>query len=180
MAGDTVITIVGNLTDDPTDLARRVTAFWMNVDRSGGPEGCWPWTGYLEDGYGRFFFEERMVGAHELAVTFTTGERRLPQLDTCHSCGNPPCCNPRHLRFDTRKSNVEDTYRMGRDNHARRLDDDTVRLIRLRREAGASQDDLAEQYGVSASWISQIVNGIARRSAGGPIATQRQYSRRAA
>lgn len=174
--GDTVITVVGNLTD-----AVKVTAFWMNVGRQGDDE-CWLWNGYRdEDGYGRFFIGGRMVGAHELALTFTTGERRLPRLDTCHSCGNPPCCNPRHLRFDTRKSNTDDTVRMGRNNpFPRRLDDGTVRIIRERRQAGASQDDLAAQYGVSASYISQIVNGLARVDAGGPIAQQRTYHRRAA
>lgn len=162
------------------DLAVRVTAFWQNVEQR-GPGECWPWTGYQEDGYGMFFFDDRMIGAHELALTFTTGERRIAQLDTCHSCGNPACCNPRHLRFDTRKSNADDAVRMGRNNaFPRRLDDDTVRLIRERRQAGASQEDLSTQYGVSPSYISQIVNGLARTDAGGPIAKQRKYNRRAA
>jgi Helix-turn-helix len=161
------------------DIAVKVTDFWMKVDRRGDDE-CWSWTGYREDGYGQYFFGGRMVGAHELALTFKTGERRLPRLDTCHSCGNPPCCNPRHLRFDTRKSNSEDTVRMGRNNpFPRRLDDATVRLIRERRQAGAAQDDLAAQYGVSASYVSQIVNGISRVDAGGPIARNRHYFRKA-
>lgn len=163
-----------------SDLVR-VTEFWMSVDRR-GPDECWPWTGYAEpDGYGSFFFDGRMIGAHELAVTFTTGEQRLPELDTCHSCGNPPCCNPGHLRFDTRRSNVEDMVRMGR-NHRfpRRLTDEQVQLIRRRREAGAVQDDLAAQCCVSSSYISQIVNGLARRDAGGPIATVRHYRKKSA
>lgn len=166
-------------TEDALIVACRVSEYWANVDRQ-GPDDCWLWTGYLEDGYGLFHYGERMVGAHELALTFTTGERRLSSLDTCHACGNPPCCNPGHLRFDTRRSNVEDMYRMGRANHARRLDDATVRLIRERRAAGAPQDDLARQYGVSDSWVSQIVNGLVRKEAGGPIATRRQYQRKAA
>jgi DNA-binding XRE family transcriptional regulator len=157
----------------------RVTEFWMNVDRRGDDE-CWPWTGYInEHGYGEYYFLGRMVGAHELAVTLTTGERRLPGLDTCHSCGNPICCHPAHLRFDTRLSNVADTIAMGRNyTFPRQVDDDTVRLIRLRRQAGASQDDLARQYGISAAYVSQIVNGLARLDAGGPIATERKYFRR--
>ncbi|MDN5931328.1 MAG: hypothetical protein L0I24_09745 [Pseudonocardia sp.] len=152
----------------------------MSVDRR-APDECWPWTGYSEDGYGRFLLDGRMIGAHELAVSFTTGERRLPELETCHSCNNPPCCNPAHLRFDTRQGNVDDMVRSGR-NHKfpRRLDDATVRLIRERRAAGACQDDLAARYGVSASYISYLVTGLKRLDAGGPIDTTRQYRRKSA
>ena len=79
-------------------IAKRVTEFWRNVSIRGDNE-CWPWTGYLnEDGYGEFYFAGEMRGSHELAVTFSTGEVRDPALDTCHSCDNPPCCNPGHVR----------------------------------------------------------------------------------
>lgn len=157
----------------------RVTEYWMSVDRR-GPDDCWLWTAYInEDGYGEFFFGGKMVGAHELAVTFSTGETRLPELDTCHSCGNPPCCNPAHLRFDTRQRNVDDMVRMGRNYRPpRMLSDDDIVMIRRRRAAGANQQDLAELYGVSSSFISMIVNGRKRADAGGPILSQRQYSRR--
>jgi DNA-binding XRE family transcriptional regulator len=155
----------------------RVTAYWMNVQR-GDDDECWPWTGYInQDGYGEFYFDGRMVGAHELAVTFTTGEQRLPELETCHSCDNRPCCNPRHLRFDTHKSNVEEMLARGRQVVRRELSDEQVRLIRRRREAGAAQADLAVQFGVSSAYISMIVNGKKRAEAGGPIATQREYRR---
>jgi hypothetical protein len=158
---------------------RRVTEFWMQVNR-GLPSECWPWTGYSEDGYGRFFWNGRMVGAHELAVTFTTGEVRLPELDTCHSCGNPICCNPAHLRFDTRRSNVDDAVQMGRHHRPEsHLTDEDVRTIRSRRAAGASQKDLAEQFGVSQSFVSMVVNGKKRAAAGGPIASNREYRRSA-
>lgn len=168
----------------PYAHAPRVTEFWSLVDQSGGPDACHPWTGYVnEDGYGAFYYDDRMRGAHELAVTLTTGERRLPDMDTCHSreCTTRLCCNRRHLRFDTRAANVADMVAMGR-NHRfpARLTDEQVQLIRRRRAAGAAQDDLAEQYGCSASYISQIVNGAKRAAAGGPIATNRVYNRRTA
>ena len=119
-----------------------------------------------------------MVGAHELALTFKSGEVRLPNLDTCHSCDNPPCCNPRHLRFDTRQSNVDDMVRAG---HHHRVPDALVRLIRERRAAGAAQADLAFQYGVSQAFVSNVINGRTRREAGGPIGTiRRRFERSAA
>lgn len=142
--------------------AQRVTAFWMQVERK-GPDECWPWLGYEEGGYGKVFIKGRMVGAHELAVSFTTGESRLPELDTCHSCDNPICCNPNHLRFDTRQSNVDDMMAAGRHSHPpAKLSEDDIRIIRDRITAGARQQDLADQYGVSNSLISMIKTGKRR------------------
>ena len=136
----------------------------MQVTRAGERE-CWPWTGYTEDGYGRMFFNGRMTGAHELALTFTTGEVRLPSLDTCHSCNNPICCNPRHLRFDTRQGNVDDMMAAGRNVPPPvKLSESDIKIIRERIAAGAKQQDLADQYGVSNSLISMIKTGK-RRSA---------------
>lgn len=179
MAGETVIEVYDPLSCSLGE-AVRVTEFWRLVQQ-GAPDDCWPWTAYTDDdGYGLFFFAGRMRGAHELALTFTTGEVRLPQLDTCHACSNPPCCNPSHLRFDTRKSNVADSVAAGTATSRRVLTDAEVRLIRERRAAGASQDDLAAQYGVSASMVSQIVNGKKRAAAGGPVAIARSYNRRIA
>ena len=148
--------------DDATNLALVVTRFWSLVDKR-GPDQCWEWQGDLRDGYGTFYWQGRMTGAHELAVTFTTGERR-GALDTCHSCDNPPCCNPAHLRFGTRQDNVDDCT--SRDRHARgdrnghaRVTEAQVVEIRYRRAAGAPFKVLARDYDLSVAAISAIVRG---------------------
>ena len=156
-------------------LARRVTEFWGLVDSSGGVDICWPWTGYLnKDGYGEYHWLGRMVGAHELAVTFTTGEVRAPGLDTCHECDTPGCCNPRHLRFDTRLGNVADAVSRGR--HARgetagaaRLTEADVLMIRERAHRGGTGRSLASEYGLSESAITEIIRGRRWPHVGGPI-----------
>lgn len=156
-----------------------VSRFWSNVNRSG--EGCWAWGGSLdEDGYGEFFYRGRNRRAHELALSFTTGEKRHDSLDTCHSCDNPPCVNPGHLRFDTRKSNVEDMLQRGRGARSGKLSDAQVILIRERRARGARQIDLAEQFGVSDGQISMIVRGLRWPEVGGPIEAKRNQYRKAA
>lgn len=142
-------------------LASRVTEFWSHV-RKRGPDACWNWTGYVDkDGYGQFFFEGRMQGAHTLALSFTTGERKATGLDTCHSCvGNRRCCNPNHLRFDTRQANVDDMMRAGRhSNGTRKLTPEQVETIRKRVKQGAPYKLLAHQYGISDSLISMIKTG---------------------
>ena len=160
---------------DRITTAMRVTAFWMCVDR-GQPDDCWPWTGYVEKGYGRFFDGGRMRGAHELALTYATGEVRPSGLETCHSCHTPLCCNPSHLRFDTRANNVGDAVRA--DRHARgetngrsKLTDGTVLVIRQRAAAGATGRSLASEYGVSEGLVTEIVRGRRWRHVGGPTRT---------
>lgn len=145
--------------NETANIATRVTEFWNTV-ASGPPAECWPWQGYVEDGYGKYSFAGRMRGAHELALTFWTGERRHPSLDTCHSCNNPICCNPHHLRFDTRKSNVEDMDLAGRRVQGpTKLTAEQVATIRLRIANGARQQELAVEFGVSNSMISMIKTG---------------------
>lgn len=159
MAGETLITVVGNLTAEAVGVAVRVTEFWRQVSMP-NENGCRLWTGYTEKGYGLFSWDGRMVGAHELALTFTTGERRLPELDTCHRCNVPLCCEPSHLRFDTRASNVADMLAAGTHrNGSTKLTAADVATIRARLAAGARQKDIAEQYGVSNSLVSQIKSG---------------------
>ncbi|OQQ23347.1 hypothetical protein A6411_23850 [Prescottella equi] len=161
-------------------LAEAVTIsrFWRMVDR-GGPEECWPWLGDASKGYGTFFYRGQRVGAHELALSFTTGEKRLDMLETCHACDNPICCNPSHLRFDTRQSNVDDMHSRGRAPRAGKLSDEDIISIRERRAAGARQKDLADHYGVTDGQISMIVRGLRWAHVGGPIQNERKYIRRA-
>jgi hypothetical protein len=89
--------------------------FWSKVDRSGGPTACWPWTDPLTDGgYGQFTVKQdgkfRMVGAHRWILEQILGRKLSPVRgveDACHSCNNPPCCNPLHLYVDTRSGNLK-------------------------------------------------------------------------
>jgi HNH endonuclease len=82
--------------------------FWSRVDRSGGPEACWPWQGHRnQGGYGEFApARGQRWMAHRYSYTQLVGP--IPQgkqLDHFR-CDNPPCCNPRHLRPTTAWENV--------------------------------------------------------------------------
>lgn len=153
-----------------------VSRFWRMV-QSGADDECWPWAGDTRKGYGVFFYKGSLYGAHELALTFSTGERRHPTLDTCHSCDNPICCNPAHLRFDTRASNVREMVSRGRSRNGSKLDAADVRLMRERRALGARQKDLADQFGITDGQVSMIIRGLRWAHAGGPIENERRYCR---
>lgn len=88
--------------------------FWEKVDRSGGPDACWPWMGGRnDDGYGIAQFDGKFVGAHRLAYMISNGEIPCGFL-VCHRCDTPSCVNPSHLWLGTQKDNLADSFAKGR------------------------------------------------------------------
>lgn len=94
--------------------------FWQQVDRSAGPDACWPWTGQVgENGYGQFSLYGRGRGVHAVALHFAEGlslSSAMVQVDhLCHtpsecalgdSCPHRRCCNPKHLAQVAARVNV--------------------------------------------------------------------------
>ena len=133
------------------------------------PEGdCLVWTrGTTSIGYGSIRRNNKHVLAHRLAWELANG-RPVPEgLYVLHSCHNPPCCNPDHLRVGTQADNMRDAAEAGRtspppvrrgaDNPAARLADDDVREIRRLHAGGMPLARIAPKYGVSGAAISKIV-----------------------
>lgn len=75
---------------DPAALAR----FWSKVDRSGGPDACWPWLGgKTKAGYGVFYLTRgRREYAHRVAYALVVGP--IPEgREIDHVCRTPGCVN---------------------------------------------------------------------------------------
>ncbi len=96
--------------------------------------------------------------AHVWALIEATGEDRSGELLGLHSCDNPPCCNPAHLRWGTPSDNMRDMHERGR--HTKRghkLTD--AQVIDIRSRHGQTLHQLADEFGVSFGLISQIRTG---------------------
>lgn len=159
--------------------------FWAKVDVR-GPDECWPWLASTNGiGYGRFWADGKLLYSSHVALAID-GKKRCDGLMALHSCDNPPCCNPSHLRWGTHASNMRDLVARGkaprlhpRPPRARRckgmkrkspwgalkgeanikakLSPADVGLMREAGAGGASATALASRYGLSISTVSKIL-----------------------
>lgn len=147
-----------------------------------GPDECWPWLPPGDKfGHGQFFVspERGTVPAHVFALELATGDSCPPGKEGCHHCDNPPCCNPAHVYYGTRQQNVDDMHRRGRAcvgsaAPGARLTEADVVEIRERFARGELLKTLAERFDIGDGHVSQIVNGLKWKTAGGPITTRKR------
>lgn len=124
---------------------------------------CWIWPGPKDkEGYGVISDENRkQIRVHRLSYEMWIA--RIPEGKyVLHSCDNPPCFNPSHLRTGTGIENTAERDAKGRQqrgerHHRARLTEADVRAIRVAYEAGATQTALGIQHGVTQRQVSEIV-----------------------
>lgn len=94
--------------------------FWQKVDCRELAE-CWPWTARkIATGYGQFQVRKGLWKyAHRMAYELTQGSFDS-RWHILHSCDNPPCCNPAHLRRGTHQENMAEMKAKGRHKKRRR------------------------------------------------------------
>ena len=136
--------------------------FWSRV-KIGGQDECWPWIAGLRSfGYGCVSVEGQSTGSHRAAWFYTHGY--LPTLHILHSCDNPPCCNPNHLREGTPRDNSDDMLTRGRQAKGESNGQSvltTSQVLEIRRRyanGGVSHRNLAGAFGVSKTTIHLIVH----------------------
>lgn len=149
--------------------------FWGLV-KKGTPTECWEWQGYKRGKYGICHIDGERDGAHRTAWRLYHNQDIPSGMFICHTCDNPPCCNPAHLFSGTPQDNVDDMVAKGRNvvvlpprkeggahTNAKLTDSqaDSIRAEYATDKAAnnANQCRLAKKYNVSQSTISLILLG---------------------
>lgn len=134
--------------------------FWRYVEKT---DGCWLWKGAIgTTGYGVLRYCNKTLYAHRVSYQLAHGIE--PTKFILHSCDNPPCVNPNHLREGTPADNRRDAVirgrvRLGSKHPLARLDEVAARDIYHSLHNGASVTELGRKYGVSPGTISAIKSG---------------------
>jgi hypothetical protein len=151
---------------EPGDLRRYVLAHCLR----NAENGCLEWQrARTSAGYGHFYAQ----GQHFYAHTVMLKAPLEPGEETCHTCDNPPCCDPKHVFAGTRKVNVRDAVAKGRLNtsglskngpYIRGKGTLTPEQISEIRTTVGSTAELARRFGVSASAITKARKGVTWRA----------------
>lgn len=129
--------------------------------------GCYVWASVSSQRSARPYLKSRRLGIQALAyrVIYEVMVGPIPDgAHLLHSCDNPACVNPAHLRVGTHADNMRDMAERNRcmhgESHYRaRLTSDNVAQIKRRLRLGESVSTLAVAYSVDQSTVSKIKIG---------------------
>lgn len=142
---------------------QKQNAFLSKVNQT---ENCWEWCGTKNPaGYGiiqtDWAKEMKTQYAHRISYMLFKGD--LNGLDILHSCDNPKCVNPSHLRLGTQAENNKDRDEKGRHKALSGLEHGSsifnkqqIDDIRKMRSEGIYYKDIAEKYNCNRRTIERI------------------------
>ncbi len=128
-------------------------------------EDCmeWPYARFPK-GYGSIQWEGKTQGAHRVVCELAHGAPPNSESHAAHRCGNPPCCNPNHLKWASPSENNKDkeshgTAQRGSRAPNSRLTEHQVRKVRQLLAIGVAQRSIASELGVHQATIHRIKTG---------------------
>lgn len=151
------------------NIATKTKLVWLRaLAAKQDGDGCRDWPFGLDPhGYPR-----RLAGAGSpahIVLTLTGQPRPSAEMEACHSCDRPSCVAHWHLRWGTRKENLNDMVERGRSNAGERhplakLTREAVVAIRAEYRPGSGRTrgnsrELAERYGVGTQAIRDAARG---------------------
>ena len=125
---------------------------------------CWEWQAARQrQDYGQFRDGDtkKQINAHRWIYEYINGVKLTRNQFVCHTCDNPPCCNPKHLWVGTPKENSNDMFCKKRNAPPTRGELDgmsklTGQEVIAIRNSSSSGKKLARIYNVAPSTICDI------------------------
>lgn len=149
---------------DRIDIGKDIQRFWRKIDKR-EEDDCWIWKGAISNNrYGHMNYDGKDEYSHRLCYMISYGE--IPEnMEVCHNCNNPLCCNPRHLCIGTHQDNMRYMVDTGRstkgEKHPNHLlteeEIDQIRDKYSKSKDKIKQSDLAMMYEVSTHAISDVI-----------------------
>jgi len=138
-------------------LAKTITAV---LDKN---TSCWLCNSHASNnnGYRRFSRNNKMESVHRYVFKYFNGDPG-PDLEICHSCDTPACCNPYHLSADTHKADMEQMVARGRSacgerhGQSKLTENDVIAILA---DNVSKPKEIALRYGVSTENIRLIKRG---------------------
>jgi hypothetical protein len=138
--------------------------FWDKINVK-SPNDCWEWLGAKDSwGYGTFTYRYKQYGSHRFALQLDQNIEIPSNLQVLHSCNNPSCCNPSHLRIGTQKDNIQDMIFANRDkivgernSNAKITLDDANQIRELYSTGNFTLVELANKFAISYTQTRRIV-----------------------
>jgi hypothetical protein len=147
-----------HLLHDPNDKGISPEDIKNPIIYSINDEGCFIMYGgtTADMGYRRITKQGKQEFAHRYVYRIYNGEIP-PHYVVRHTCHNPKCVNPAHLKVGTHKQNMEDKAKRdifkGEGSCQAKLNDEKAREIYLSTD---SVTNLANKYGVGRSTVQSI------------------------
>ncbi len=152
---------------------RQLNNFWKKVSKT---DGCWDWTGYTFNGYGKVNINSQVCNAHRISLIicgsiFEPSKKELGAKGEIimHLCDNRGCVRPSHLKVTTQKENMQDARNKGRKwigeaagsgNGRAKLNEKWVKWLKQLLSSGEEVDfpSLAKKVGVDKTQLYLIKN----------------------
>lgn len=138
---------------------------WFNQQLIPSENGCLIWKNATQKsrGYGWLWYKGRPMLANRLALQMKLKKDLADNIFACHTCNNPPCCNPEHLKEGTNQENMDYKVSSGRQSRLKGEENpDSVLTTEQVIEIRALQDlfskrELSEMFSVSSVTIANII-----------------------
>lgn len=121
-----------------------------------------------EKGYPIYSINKQPKKVHRLVCALIYGQPTGNKNHALHSCDNPSCINPDHLRWGSNQDNIDDKIarnrhktspQFGKNNPMAKLSDSIVLEIRQLKAARVRIADIAAAYGIAEVTVRKVSTG---------------------